>query len=367
MRFVASARQWVNIYREPWSTSSALHLRGVSRAAFSSIRIVLRKVAGDNIEDTRLLATGEATGSIPKTKLVSRPGLATRRSGPWKPEEIDILRKLRAEQRSVRDMMDALPSRTEKSIRGQLAHVYAPIKSTSTSRTRWTKEEEDCLVSAKGQGMTFPEIARKLLPHRTEMTCAKKMASLRAKAGVPSPQTLSLFDENEDQMLKAMWAAGGTHYDIAEELNRSPHAIISRLRHFKLQRVSVVSDSRRRPWTAAELELAKNVMNRNMTHDERRTLFPGRNDNSVAVKLSQLRSAAGTNKFRRRSWTPAEEEQCIALYLARTRLEDIGHKLTRPEDSISSKLFDPVYGLVHRIRAAQQSQFDPEKPKAAIS
>lgn len=247
-------------------------------------------------------------------------------------DEIDTLRKLRAENRPTSEMIDALPHRTANAVRGRFANLFIP----GSGRTPWTKEEEDLLLGAWNEGKTTFQISRDLLTTRTERSCDHKLARLRlSQRSQISTRNKFPMSEDEKQKVASLHAKHYTTPEIAAELNRPPSTIRNILYDLELRPIAYGQTRRR--WTQADDQLIKDRLSEGLTYNQRRAFFPNRSDDAVKTRIHMIRKeTCGDSK---RLWTPAEEEHCMRLYSSRTSIDDIAKALGRSISGIKRKLF----------------------------
>ena len=234
---------------------------------------------------------------IKHSKLTQDPNRKRREPKRWSQEEQRLLLELKERDANTpwKEIAEYFPGRSASAVQSYYTYITTDSLAPKTFQGHWTAEENELLL----------RLARDRVPwsERAEYFNGRTLKSLRhqyAKLEVPKLPPPGKFTPEEDALIIKLFESGITVKDVARRLDRSITSIQRRRK--RLEQSNQLRDiPSNRPYTAAELELIRELVERENSYRKiAADHFPGRTPSGV-------KQAYG--RYRRQKQREGEEEE----------------------------------------------------------
>lgn len=208
-----------------------------------------------------------------------------KRARVWRPDEIDLLLKLRAKEKSWAELQEYFPDRSWTAIQQKYSSLTRDPTVTKGGRVKlWTPEEKKLLLKLKSTNKSWEEIAEQLPGRSPRAIQAQHVKMIK---GEPAPEgTLKAYTSEEDALLlklakdRVPWAERPDFFDGRSLLS---------LRH-RYGRITTPNPDYLSKYTPQEDELLIEAVGQDKSIIEISQLL-GRNTSSVRKRIRSLQKS----------------------------------------------------------------------------
>lgn len=266
--------------------------------------------------------------------------LGLRSSSPWTDEEIDTLRAMQSENKTIYEINSAIPSKTLTQIRRWVHTPHRP--------RRFTSEERQHIEELRANGMNMEQIhqiACNRMSFHTFSYILRRSLNLD-KQDIPRVYNSKPFTDDHDDTIRSLLRDDYAVGDIAHSLRRHYSSVKERIDRLGLKSNPSKQSAVAVPWTEDEsrrMQIA--IHNKTKLHDMY-ALFPLRSTVSInSARQRMIKKEGGTNR-QCIKWTSAEEAELLHLHTQGLSLPEMVSKLNRSLRAVEAKLYKlGRYGL----------------------
>ena len=220
-----------------------------------------------------------------------RPAPETVLDESWTPEEYDQLMTLKKEGKSWREIAEAMPGHSQRSLERRYRSLTRTTRRTPAPTKMglkdFTTEEDELLLELGKTDMAWKERAKRF--------DGRSIASLKSRylrlLPPDQPQSRKWTRQEEERLIEAV-KSDMTLAEIAEQIGRTYEVVRKRVRKLqKSNRIDPELKRKGRRYTAAEIKRLYEMVERGMRWDDIAKEFPGRTVESLQGKYKQYQKA----------------------------------------------------------------------------
>lgn len=267
--------------------------------------------------------------------------LPTRRRYDWTESEVAVLKRMKAEGRTAKEIHSQFPLKSLKTCHEALR------KLPKGTPERFTEEERQELWQQRRKGLNVDDIRKRFLPHKSYDECVREVQRLRTRDPEDVKQhPLTYFTSDEIRSIKAQHSNGASCSEIAEALGRPVTSIYSKIKEMDLAINREEDDVRtvRKPWKYAEDDVLVRVIKGELPRNAMKSLLTNRTHYGITSRLSKLRIRMGYKLRKLGYWSGAEEELLQSLHADKfVTIDVIAQRMGRSRGSVNCKIRSMAY------------------------
>jgi transposase len=262
---------------------------GLYLSALNHVQLPTAGSSGNVVSPWPKTTTSTPHGGICRPRSYSvrtQPGIREGRIYRWPKDELKELKRLYASGATVQEIQKTFPERSLPGLRYAIYHHLKPVKP-------FPEHEMQIVRDMRAQGKTLADI-RNILPHRSN-----NAINLRVKRGIAQSDSTIVnqnpyisYSNAEEDDVKLLHAEGKSILEIAKAMDRSYSSIRLKMAQLGLQPHARASHSIKH-WTEEELSILKPVIGKRLTDADLAALLPHRTSRQIHSRIARLRLEAG--------------------------------------------------------------------------